>query len=198
MFLISCVKPLPNIPDDVLAELQSDSSQMFSVYEEVNWSMAKDFDIYTQNLKAGDTVMIYIYSNGGEVDAAENIINRMSSFRTICVADKAISAAFEIYQHCTVRIYMDRTLLMTHHHSMVFTQNNIETVPNLFMESFNAYIQEIGLLSRCAARMKMTLNELNAKIAKNNGEWYIYRGDIVKYNAADYHIKYYQLVKKKK
>lgn len=185
----------PEIPQDVLAELQSESSQMFNLSGDVDVYTARNFDKYTEKFKAGDTALIYIYSDGGDVDSAEKIINSMAKLKTICVADKAASAAFEIFQHCTVRIYMDRTLLMVHHHYVIFRSATIITAPELLIDGLNAYIQEAGLLGRCAARMKMTYDELNKKIEKNGGDWYIYGNDIVKYNAADYHIKDSQVTK---
>lgn len=185
----------PEIPQDVLAELQSDSTQMFNLSRDVDTYTAKNFEKHTEKLKAGDTTLIYIYSDGGEVDSAEKIIGSMAKFKTICIADKALSAAFEIFQHCTVRIYMDRTLLMAHHHYMVFRSGTIVTAPEMLIDGLSAYIQEASLLGRCATRMQMTLTDLNNKIAKNGGEWYIYGDDIIKNNAADYHIKDSQVTK---
>jgi len=185
----------PEIPQDVLAELQSDSTQMFNLSGDVDAYTARNFEKHTEKLKTGDTALIYIYSDGGEVDSAEKIIGSMAKFKTICVADKALSAAFEIFQHCTVRIYMDRTLLMVHHHYMMFRSGTIVTAPELLVDGLNAYIQEASLLGRCAVRMKMTFSDLNDKIAKNGGDWYIYGDDIVKNNAADYHIKDSQVSK---
>lgn len=198
MFLVSCGKPIPAIPNDVLAELQEDSSQMFNMSGDIDTYMVRNFERHVQKKKAGETVLIYIFSDGGEVDSAESIINRMSGFRTICVADSAFSAAFEIYQHCTVRVYMSRTALMTHHHYIVFNQNSVVTTPELLLQGLSAYIQEVGLLTRCAMRMGLTYSQMVQKIADNGGEWYIYGDDIVKHRAADYNIKEYQLLKKAK
>ena len=197
MFLISCSKPLPSIPEDVLAEFQNSSKQMFNMSMDIDWRLAKNFEKHTEKNNPGDTILIYINSNGGEVDAAEGIINTMAGFKTICIADTAISAAFEIYQHCTVRVYMDRTLLLTHHHYMVFNERSMVTAPDLLLQGLGAYIQEIALLTKCATRMKMTYAALDAKIAENGGDWYIYGKDIMTYHAADYHIKNSEIKVKK-
>lgn len=195
MFLMSCGKVIPSIPEDVLAELQSDSNQMYNMSSDIDSYMASNFKDYTKKLKAGDTALIYIYSDGGDVDSAENIINSMTKLKTICIADKALSAAFEIYQHCTVRVYMDRTILMTHHHYMIFREDTTATAPELLVTGLDAYIQETRLLGKCAARMDMTFSNFSDKIAGNGGDWYLYGSDILKYHAADYHIKNSQIIK---
>jgi|GEM_PF-4600830 len=193
MFLVSCgSKPIPSIPVDVLAELQANSNTMFNLSGEVDWNLSKRLDRHTEKHKVGDTILIYINSNGGDVNAAENIMNTMSRFKTVCVADTAMSAAFEIYESCTVRVYMDRTLLMTHHHFITFSKNQMN-VTDVFVAGLDAYIQEKYLLTKAALRMEMTYSELSEKITKGNGEWYIYGKDIIKFNAADYHIKDAQL-----
>jgi ATP-dependent protease ClpP protease subunit len=195
IFLISCGKKTPHIPFDVLEEIQSNSIEMFNMNGDIDSYMSRDFEKYAEKLKAGDTALIYIYSDGGEVDSGESIINSMTKFKTICVADKAASAAFEIFQHCTVRVYLDRTLLMVHHHYVTFPSGAIATSSELLIDGLNAYIQEVGLLRRCAARLGMSINELNEKIAKSGGDWYIYGNDIARYNAADYYIKDAQVTK---
>jgi len=198
MILSACgkSKPNPEIPQEVLAELQTSKQVMFNMSGEINWYIDDNLKDRTEKMKAGDTLLIYINSNGGMVDAAESIINTMSGFKTICVADTAMSAAFEIYQTCTIRVYIDRTLLMTHHHSISFENGSI-SVTEVFLAGLEGFVQETYLLKRAANRMKMTHAELLENIQKNNGEWYIYGKDIVKYRAADYHIQDGQLKKAK-
>jgi len=196
--LISCspMRSPPEIPHEILIELQTDKQTMFNMNSQINWSLDDDLKSHTKNMKPGETLLIYIKSNGGGVDAAESIINTMSRFKTICVADTAMSAAFEIYQSCTVRVYLDKTILMTHHHSISFGNGSI-SVAEAFISSLDGLIQEIYLLKRSANRMDMTYDELLKKIEKSKGEWYIYGRDIVEYHASDYHIKDSQLKKLK-
>lgn len=187
----------PEIPSDILAELQTDKRTMFNMASDIGWRLSESLDKHTEHLKTGDTLLIYIHSNGGDVNAAENIINTMSRYKTICVADVAISAAFEIFQSCTVRVYTDNTVLMTHHHSIIFGYGQV-TVPEVFLAGLDGYIQETYLLKKCAARMKMSYSDFLQKIEKNNGEWYMNGPrEIRKANAADYHIKESQFKVKK-
>ena len=198
MMLSGCSWFTPNheIPKEVLAELQTDKKSMFNMSSEIDWNLDDNLKEHTKNMKPGDTLLIYINSRGGIVDAAESIMNTMSRFKTICVADTAMSAAFEIYESCTVRVYLDRTLLMTHHHSISFGNGSI-SVTEAFLSGLDGFIQETYLLKKSASRMEMSHAELLEKIEKNNGEWYIYGKDLVKYHAADYHIKDSQLKKVK-
>lgn len=192
IFLTSCsiFNPVPSIPPDVLAEMQVSHNKIFNFSFDVDWSAVSRFDKHTKEAKPGDTVLMYISSNGGDVDAAEAIITRMSRYKTICVADFAASAAFEIYQHCTIRIFRDNTLLMVHHHYMIFTSKTTVTVPEVLIQGIKSYAQEYGLLSRCAARMYMTYEELIKKVADGGGEWYINGAKEIKAaNAGDYNIK---------
>lgn len=196
LLLTGCSAVVPQIPQDVLAELQASDKSMFNMAGEINGNLQNNLNRHLKNKKVGDTLLIYINSNGGEVNSAEAIMNTLAGYKTICVADIAMSAAFEIFQTCTVRVYMDRTLLMVHHHWIIFNNNQI-SVPDLFATGLEAYIQELSILSRCAFRMKITYNDLDKKIQKNGGEWYLYGSDIIKNNAADYHIKDSQLKKNK-
>jgi ATP-dependent protease ClpP protease subunit len=190
ILLMACTKPIPSIPAEVLAEMQVSSSKVFNFSFDVDWLAVSQFDKHIQDAKPGDTVLMYISSNGGDVDAAEAIITRMSRYRTICVADFAASAAFEIYQHCTIRVFRDNTLLMVHHHYLVFGSKTTATVPEVLIQGIKSYAQEYGLLNRCAARMYMTYEELIKKIADDGGEWYINGARQIKSaNAGDYHVK---------
>lgn len=193
--LIGCSNPAAPIPADVLAELQATEKTMFNLNGDINSSAAYYFNQHIKNKKTGDTVLIYINSNGGEVNAAEMIMTSMMGHKTICVADTAMSAAFEIFQNCTVRLYMKRSLLMVHHHWALMS--GPINVPELFITGLDAYVQEVSILSRCAMRMGMSYADLFKKIEKHNGEWYLYGADITKYNAADYLIEEYQLKKTK-
>lgn len=190
MFLMSCTKPVPSVPPDVLAEMQVSPNKVFNFSFDVDWLAVSRFDEHIQDAKPGDTVLMYISSNGGDVDAAEAIISRMSRYRTICIADLAASAAFEIYQHCTIRVFRENTLLMVHHHYIVFSSRTTATVPEVLIQGIKSYAQEYGLLTRCAARMYMSYEELISKIAENGGEWYIHGPKQIKStNSGDYYIK---------
>lgn len=188
IFLVGCAGDIfrPAIPADVLAELQGDKKTMFNMSSDIDWRLSRALDKHVEKTKAGDTVLIYINSNGGDVNAAENILNTMSRYKTICVADTAMSAAFEIFQHCTVRVYMDRTVLMAHYHSIWY--GGPVNVNEAFLSGLEAYIQQTALLKKCAARMQMSYLEFTGKIDKE-GEWYIFGPDLVKYHAVDYHIQ---------
>lgn len=193
--LIGCSNPAAPIPVDVLAELQATEKTMFNLSGDINASAASSLKQHLKNKKTGDTILIYINSNGGEVSAAEMIMTSMMGYKTICVADTAMSAAFEIFQNCTVRLYMKRSLLMVHHHWALMS--GPVNAPELLMAGLDAYIQEVAILSRCAMRMGMSYVDLFKEIEKNNGEWYLYGSDIIKHNAADYLVEDYQLKKSK-
>lgn len=187
--LFSCNGPSSSLPPKILSELQNTSDEVFELSGDVNSKITNKLKEFTKNMIFGDTLLIYINSKGGYVDSAEHIINIMAGFRTICLADMAYSAAFEIFQHCTVRIYNDDTSLMTHHHFALFSDRSTITSVDLFNYGFNMYVQEATLLTRCAARMNMSFIELNEKIDENNGEWYLVGDDIAKNSAADYYLK---------
>lgn len=191
MLLLSCndtPQPSP-VPPKILSELQDTSIKIFSLSGDINPKLVNKFKKITKDMAVGDTLLLYINSKGGYVDSAEYIINIMAGLKTICLADMAYSAAFEIFQHCTVRIYNDDTSLMTHHHFALFNNRSTMTSVDLFNYGFNMYVQEATLLTRCAARMNMSFSELNEKIEENNGEWYLTGDDIPKYFAADYYLK---------
>lgn len=190
VLLIACQKPPSTVPEKILAELQeAPPSDIFILTGDVAPNMINSLKKITKNKEIGDTLLIYINSKGGYVNSAEQIINIMAGYKTICLADMAYSAAFEIFQHCTIRIYNDDTSLMTHHHFAFFQNESVMTSVEMFDYAFNMYIQEATLLTRCAARMNMSFLELSEKIDENNGEWFLHGDEIAENFAADYYLK---------
>lgn len=198
IFLIACQKPSPTVPAKILAELQDTSLEVFEMTGDIEAKLVNNLKKFTKNKVLGDTLLIYINSIGGHVNSAESIINIMAGYKTICLADIAYSAAFEIFQHCTVRIYNDDTSLMTHYHFAFFKRQSTMTSSELLDYGFSMYIQEVGLLTRCAARMNMTYLELTEKINENNGEWYLHGDEILRHSAADYYLNDLKMLKVKK
>lgn len=85
----------------------------------------KNFNKEIKNLPIASTLYIYIDSEGGLVDSSFPIAAKMRSYKTICLAKKAMSAAMYIFQSCTVRAVMPKSELMTHNIQLQFEEKQM-------------------------------------------------------------------------
>lgn len=88
-------------------------------------------DEFISNLFEQDNdFYIYINSNGGDVESGMKIIKMMKylqseNIKIKCIAKKAFSMAFHIYQRCDERLYMSSSILMQHEVT-IYIGGNIE------------------------------------------------------------------------
>jgi len=131
-----------------------------------------------------DVMYIYIDSNGGSIDAGEHLINQFNYYRSLnrsiqCIANKAYSMAFHIFQSCDIRYITQSSKLMQHQMSIVISRQNFENILN-YMEMLKN--MSIKLETITAKRLKLNFNDYHNKIIN---DWWLYGDDIIVNNAAD-------------
>lgn len=138
------------------------------VLGEVNDQMANYFieELYASE---SDTVLVYIKSPGGSMDAGIKMVDYMekSKKKIICVAEFAASAAQSILQACTVRIGTTKYAGMQHR----------AYIPKEYKEAGKRQLRESGLTEKeiekfiadLEASMKIVDDERIAKEAKRQG-----------------------------
>jgi ATP-dependent protease ClpP protease subunit len=134
-----------------------------------------------QKLKKGEKLYIFIDSPGGSViDGLELVsILKTTNKNVVCVARKAISMAFSIFQACPTRIVTDYSILMQHRVSAGAEGNpdQIRTAANL-----GADLEDL-LNKSDSERLKLSIEEFKQKIQYEF--WLIGSKKILKNNAAD-------------
>jgi len=131
----------------------------------------------------GKYIFIYISSTGGNVIHGENIIQYMQykkaqKKRLLCIADKAYSMAFHIFQHCTHRYILPSSSIMQHQMHLTF-EGELSKVQN-----YINYIDKINtrFINLESKRLKILPKEYKSKITN---EWWLYGKEIIESRTAD-------------
>lgn len=165
---------------------------------------SKELFINGNNRLNTKNIYVYINSNGGSVLNGNDIIENIkflnnTGHNITCIAQKAYSMAFHIFQHCNQRYITSSSTLMQHQMSLNVNGNyqNIKTYLQM-IENINQQFIEYS-----SKKMQITNSEF-----KNNimNDWWFYGENAIHHKAADkivtigcepklYNIKY---IKKKK
>ena len=128
-------------------------------------------------------VFIYINSFGGSVSSGNTLVEHIKSLQNkeiivSCIADKAMSMAFIIFQHCTNRYILDSSILMQHQMSLGI-KGPIRNIDN-YLKMINNMENSINEYQ--AKRLNIDVNEFKEL---TESDWWLYGKDILKFNAAD-------------
>lgn len=158
----------------------------------------KKFYKNTHKLALGDTVYVYFNSEGGLVDPAFVIANKMRSYKTICLAENAMSAAMYMYQACTVRAITPKGQLMVHNIQIMFEEKKMIDFEE--MKDYVGYVdwQNKMMIGSIAYRAGMPPVLLSSLIA-NASERRIFYTDqeAIDYKMADIVVKNMKELKEK-
>lgn len=117
---------------------------------------------------SGSSVSVYINSGGGDTLYAYEIIGAMRSLSTACVADKAYSAAFSIFQACNLRVVKKESQLMTHQHTF-YPDGKPMFVATLYQLGLMAMERQMFFIMNDSMRMKISAELYMLNIEK--GDW---------------------------
>ena len=123
---------------------------------------------------------LYITSPGGNILAGNRLVGFLDKTdkKVTCIADFAASMAFIIFQHCSERIVMSDSLIMSHEASLGASGE----LPN-----FLSWVRLLeGIVKSTeegtAAKLGLSHKDYKAKIAN---DWWMYGNAAVEENAAD-------------
>jgi ATP-dependent protease ClpP protease subunit len=130
-----------------------------------------------------DEATLYIRSNGGSVVSGHRLISAMHSFenegkKINCIAERAISMGFVIFEMCKERYVMNHTILMQHQMSSA-SKGAIHQM-NSYSNFLNSLNRQIDTLQ--ADRIGLSLAEFQER---TQHDWWIYGQDAFSYNLAD-------------
>lgn len=135
--------------------------------------------IYQLNLLTKkNEIYLYIDSPGGSVEDGNKILNEVQKYNIRCIAEKAYSMAFAIFQGCYKRYIIPYAKLMQHQIS--FGIRNEKAKIESYIEFINQIEEELVLLQ--SSRIGLTPKEFKDK---TYNEWWIFGENNIKQKCAD-------------
>ena len=144
----------------------------------INNELSSKF-IYELNLLENKkNVYVYIDSPGGSIDDGMQIVAQIKKYKLSCIAEKAYSMGFIIFQACKNRYIMSHSRLMQHQLSYGIRDEK-RKIDNYvrFVDSM-----EKQIVKEQAERIGIDEDEF---IDKTLNEWWLYGNDILIENCAD-------------
>ena len=131
-----------------------------------------------------DNVYIYLNTNGGSVDAGMKLVNVIktledNNINVSCIADKAISMGFVIFQYCSKRYVTRSSTLMQHQMSLSGVSGKIRDI-NSYIKYVNTMENYINLAQ--AERIGISFEQFNENI---RDDWWLTSTESIKQNVAD-------------
>ncbi len=147
-------------------------------------SINKNIKDFTNTLTYTKNPIIYIDSGGGSVMDGERLIHQMKyvqndGVKVTCIANKAYSMAFHIFEMCDYRYILEYSTLMSHQMSLGVRQMEFANLKNyLYM------IQQMDnkLNKQVAKRISMDYDTYFQKI---RNDWWIYGEEAIDFQLAD-------------
>jgi len=154
------------------------NSNLIMLKGEINKKNTNQF-LYDLNLNHNKkNIFIYIDSPGGSVEEGNKIIREVQYYNLKCIAEKAYSMAFAIFQSCKYRYIIPFSKLMQHQISLGI-QNEKGKIEN-YMQFINQIENELVLIQ--SSKLNMNPDEFKLKTLN---EWWIFGKEILKENCAD-------------
>lgn len=121
---------------------------------------------------------LYINSPGGSVIAGNRIVRHVLHHNYTCIADRAMSMAFVIFQACEKRVVMHGSMLMQHQQSLGVDGN---------LENINSYLRMVNVIDQELTKMqakRLHMSPVDFK-DKTSSDWWLYGEEIINAHAAD-------------
>ena len=181
LLFILLVCPVYGKQFDLLEELKLENLNYIHIEGTIEQDMASE--IISNIFEQDEDFYIYIDSNGGDVESGLKIVKMMKYLQTEnikikCIADKAMSMAFHIFQHCDERLVTQNSVLMQHEMS-IHLEGNIKDTEQLYYK-YLQWDNEINTFDSARIKMDKTQYLLELK----NELWFT-GDDIISHNIAD-------------
>mgnify|MGYP006101333907 CR=1 FL=1 len=181
LLFILLVCPVYGKQFDLLEELKLENLNYIHIEGTIEQDMASE--IISNIFEQDKDFYIYIDSNGGDVESGLKIVKMMKYLQTEnikikCIANKAMSMAFHIFQHCDERLVTQNSVLMQHEMS-IHLEGNIKDTEQLYYK-YLQWDNEINTFDSARIKMDKTQYLLELK----NELWFT-GDDIISHNIAD-------------
>ena len=155
-----------------------DTNNTLLIRGEISDKQATQF-IYELNQKPKKkNLYVYLDTNGGSVDAGNKIVNEIRKYNLSCIAQKAISMGFVIFQSCNERYITQLSTLMQHQMSYGIMNEKAK------IESYVNYIKQIShhLVGLQSKKIGISRKEFERR---TYNEWWLFGDNAIDENCAD-------------
>ena len=154
------------------------SSQMLYLKGDITEELVDNFIVQFYNLPSKENVIVYIDTNGGSVMAGNKIITLFENHPVNCIAEKAYSMGFAIFQSCQERYVLEHSTLMQHQ-MFALMANELEK-----MKSYIFFLNDLSenLIEKQSKRIGIEPQIFKEKI---NNDWWLTAKNAVRENVAD-------------
>ena len=133
------------------------------------------YDIHKNN---SSNKILYLDTPGGMVEEGLKIINEIKNYNISCIAEKAYSMGFSIFQNCGTRYIVSNGKLMQHQMSFGISGE---------LEKVNHYVDFIKQVEDEVVEQEANRINMNTESYRQltTNEWWIYGKNNIKHNTAD-------------
>jgi len=134
--------------------------------------------LYEFNLLSSKDVYLYIDSPGGHIEEGLRIVNEVIQYNLTCIAEKAYSMAFVIFQSCKKRYVLPFGKLMQHQISFGIKNEKAK------VENYIQFIQQMEdtILTIQSSKINISNDELKSR---TTNEWWIFGYNTIREKCAD-------------
>ncbi len=160
-------------------------NEFISIRDEITKeSIDKNLKEFTNTLTYTKNPIIYIDSGGGSVMDGERLIHQMKylqneGIKVTCIANKAYSMAFHIFEMCDYRYIMEYSTLMSHQMSLGLRRMEFKNMKN-YLHMIE--LMDTKLNKQVANRIEMDYDSYFQKI---RNDWWIYGDEAIELKLAD-------------
>ena len=144
----------------------------------INNDLSSKFVYELQKIKNKKNIYVYLNTPGGSIDDGMQIVALVKKYKLSCIAEKAYSMGFIIFQSCNKRYIMPHSRLMQHQLSYGIQNEKLKI--DSYVNFVNA--MEKQLVKEQADRIGLHEDEFYKKTIN---EWWLYGNDIINEKCAD-------------
>ena len=168
----------PKLCPPLPTTIRLNSTNHIAITREIDEKLTGEF-LYTLNkIDAKKNVYVYLDTPGGSVQHGAKIVAQIRKHKMSCIAERAHSMGFVIFQACFRRYVLSHSSLMQH--QMSYGIQNEKGKVDSYVEFVNSL--EEDLVATQALRIGITNDEFRTRIMN---DWWLYGSQAVRKNCAD-------------
>ena len=155
-----------------------DLNNTIMIRGEINEKTATDFVFDLNSRENKKNLFVFLDTNGGSVDAGNKIVQEIQKYKLDCIAQRAISMGFVIFQSCNERYITQLSTLMQHQMSYGIMNEKAK------IESYVNYIKQVShhLVGLQSKKIGISKKEFERR---TYNEWWLFGDNAIDENCAD-------------
>lgn len=161
-----------------LKTIELTPNNVLTIKDTIDEASASNFIYDLNRYQNKSNIYVYLDTNGGSVDSGNKILREIQKYNMSCIAEKAYSMGFVLFQGCDKR-YITRYGKLMQHQISYGIRNEKEKINN-YARFIDEIDEEINLMQ--ARKIKMDVEEFKYRTLN---EWWTFGKNTLKYNLAD-------------